>query len=328
VAINMGWFDRAEFGPNVGLIDEMYRKYLDDPESVSEAWREFFAENEPDEDGDAAAAAAEPAEPAEGRTEAEQPAQVVGVAGLGAGPKHPGLELVVQHVASGLQGGDLGGQSPVVEQERGVGQAHGRLRGVLHLHQDVHRPVQLGERRRFRLRGGGKGRRPGHGSDQVHALLRSLVQQHVALGDHAVGPWVELPVVAPADGQDPHARLRGERQVPECRPHHLRPLADLDPPAHLVGVAEVGPERVGNPELRRHDSRDVGRRVADLVDGVCDPQHALDGLGVLRASGGQDGERSEAAEVTGHPLLELLDLIGHVLVVEEDCRIGHVDQEL
>ena len=64
----MGWFDRAEFGPNVGLIDEMYRQYLDDPESVSEAWREFFAENEPDEpdeDGQAEE------EPAEGRTEAE-----------------------------------------------------------------------------------------------------------------------------------------------------------------------------------------------------------------------------------------------------------------
>jgi 2-oxoglutarate decarboxylase len=56
----MGWFERAEFGPNVGLIDEMYRQYLDDPESVSEAWREFFAENEPDvapdEDGQAEAA--------------------------------------------------------------------------------------------------------------------------------------------------------------------------------------------------------------------------------------------------------------------------------
>jgi multifunctional 2-oxoglutarate metabolism enzyme len=64
----MGWFERAEFGPNVGLIDEMYRQYLDDPESVSEAWREFFAENEPDEpdeDGQAEE------EPAEGRTEAE-----------------------------------------------------------------------------------------------------------------------------------------------------------------------------------------------------------------------------------------------------------------
>jgi multifunctional 2-oxoglutarate metabolism enzyme len=66
----MGWFERAEFGPNVGLIDEMYRQYLDDPESVSEAWREFFAENEPDvapdEDGQAEAAPA-PATPPEVR---------------------------------------------------------------------------------------------------------------------------------------------------------------------------------------------------------------------------------------------------------------------
>src|SRR6266540_3517658 len=95
-----------------------------------------------------------------------------------------------------------------------------------------------------------------------------------------------------------------------------------------VGVAEVGPERVGYPELRRHDPRDVGGRVSDLVDGARDPQHALDGLGVLGTPGGQDGERSEAAEVPGHPLLELLDLIGHVLVVEEDRRVGHIDQEL
>jgi 2-oxoglutarate decarboxylase len=44
----MGWFDRPEFGPNVGLIDEIYRQYLDDPASVSEAWREFFAEHAPE----------------------------------------------------------------------------------------------------------------------------------------------------------------------------------------------------------------------------------------------------------------------------------------
>ncbi|HEV8425234.1 MAG TPA: multifunctional oxoglutarate decarboxylase/oxoglutarate dehydrogenase thiamine pyrophosphate-binding subunit/dihydrolipoyllysine-residue succinyltransferase subunit [Actinomycetes bacterium] len=45
----MGWFERPEFGANVGLIDEIYRQYLDNPESVSPAWREFFAENEPQE---------------------------------------------------------------------------------------------------------------------------------------------------------------------------------------------------------------------------------------------------------------------------------------
>src|SRR4029453_1139776 len=44
----MGWFERPEFGANVGLIDEIYRQYLDNPESVSPAWRDFFAENEPD----------------------------------------------------------------------------------------------------------------------------------------------------------------------------------------------------------------------------------------------------------------------------------------
>ena len=31
----MGWFERPEFGANVGLIDEIYRQYLDNPESVS-----------------------------------------------------------------------------------------------------------------------------------------------------------------------------------------------------------------------------------------------------------------------------------------------------
>ncbi len=66
----MGWFDRAEFGPNVGLIDEMYRKYLDDPGSVSEAWREFFAENEPDREP-AAEPAKAPAGEAEGGVQAD-----------------------------------------------------------------------------------------------------------------------------------------------------------------------------------------------------------------------------------------------------------------
>ncbi|MFN2593255.1 MAG: 2-oxo acid dehydrogenase subunit E2, partial [Candidatus Dormibacteria bacterium] len=39
--------DRAEFGPNTWLIDEMHRAYLDNPTSVGEAWREFFADYQP-----------------------------------------------------------------------------------------------------------------------------------------------------------------------------------------------------------------------------------------------------------------------------------------
>ena len=36
-------------GPNAWLVDEMYEQYLADPPSVSESWREFFADYRPDE---------------------------------------------------------------------------------------------------------------------------------------------------------------------------------------------------------------------------------------------------------------------------------------
>ena len=35
------------FGPNIWLVDEMYRKFLDSPNAVSEAWQEFFADYQP-----------------------------------------------------------------------------------------------------------------------------------------------------------------------------------------------------------------------------------------------------------------------------------------
>src|SRR5579864_3535307 len=37
----------AQFGPNSWLIDEMYQQFLDSPDSVSEAWRDFFADYSP-----------------------------------------------------------------------------------------------------------------------------------------------------------------------------------------------------------------------------------------------------------------------------------------
>jgi multifunctional 2-oxoglutarate metabolism enzyme len=38
---------RDMFGPNSSRVDEMYRRYLEDPSSVAEVWREFFADYEP-----------------------------------------------------------------------------------------------------------------------------------------------------------------------------------------------------------------------------------------------------------------------------------------
>jgi 2-oxoglutarate decarboxylase len=43
--------DDADFGPNDWLIQEMYRRYLDEPSSVSEDWQDFFSDYQADGDG-------------------------------------------------------------------------------------------------------------------------------------------------------------------------------------------------------------------------------------------------------------------------------------
>src|ERR687898_47364 len=40
----------STLGPNAWLVDEMYEQYLDDPSSVSESWRDFFADYKRDVD--------------------------------------------------------------------------------------------------------------------------------------------------------------------------------------------------------------------------------------------------------------------------------------
>ena len=38
----MEQLDRSRFGPNVWLVDELYARYVIDPSSIGDAWREFF----------------------------------------------------------------------------------------------------------------------------------------------------------------------------------------------------------------------------------------------------------------------------------------------
>ncbi|MDP1804142.1 MAG: hypothetical protein Q8K72_03160, partial [Acidimicrobiales bacterium] len=49
---------QASFGPNAWLVDEMYEQYRADPSSVTESWRDFFADYRTD------VAPAPPTEPA------------------------------------------------------------------------------------------------------------------------------------------------------------------------------------------------------------------------------------------------------------------------
>ncbi|MDQ1538274.1 MAG: multifunctional 2-oxoglutarate metabolism enzyme, partial [Actinomycetota bacterium] len=46
----------AAFGPNEWLVDELYQQYLEDKNSVDEAWWEFFADYEPKMDGNSSSA--------------------------------------------------------------------------------------------------------------------------------------------------------------------------------------------------------------------------------------------------------------------------------
>jgi 2-oxoglutarate dehydrogenase E1 component len=80
----------SSLGFNTGYIEELYKQYLDDPDSVSESWREFFADYHPDEsfvaaqpgrattgDGEPAETTAEPSEPSQHAKEQAKEAQKV-----------------------------------------------------------------------------------------------------------------------------------------------------------------------------------------------------------------------------------------------------------
>ena len=65
----------SQLGPNEWLVDEMYEQYVADPSSVSESWREFFA----DYKRDAAPAPAGPApKAASAPTAPSEPTQTPG----------------------------------------------------------------------------------------------------------------------------------------------------------------------------------------------------------------------------------------------------------
>jgi multifunctional 2-oxoglutarate metabolism enzyme len=75
---------QREFGANTWVVEEMYREYLADPESVGESWRDFFSDYQPARetpggngrgatDGPKAPARAAPQAASETRTTAERP---------------------------------------------------------------------------------------------------------------------------------------------------------------------------------------------------------------------------------------------------------------
>ncbi len=85
--------DAAALGPNMWLIDEMYRRFREDPEEVGEAWRDFFADFTP------ALGAAEPA-PA---PPAPSPAKSAPEVPPGAEQLRFGRERIVRNMEASLE---------------------------------------------------------------------------------------------------------------------------------------------------------------------------------------------------------------------------------
>ncbi len=67
--------DPSTLGPNMWLIDEMYRRYRDDPDSVGSAWKEFFEDFRPTLDsGDGAGQISPPSDRGPAPSVREEPA--------------------------------------------------------------------------------------------------------------------------------------------------------------------------------------------------------------------------------------------------------------
>ncbi|HVE90846.1 MAG TPA: multifunctional oxoglutarate decarboxylase/oxoglutarate dehydrogenase thiamine pyrophosphate-binding subunit/dihydrolipoyllysine-residue succinyltransferase subunit [Actinomycetota bacterium] len=78
------------FGPNDWLVDEMYRRYQQDPDSVAESWRDFFADYRPRGSGATESRPSEtrpPEGPAAGNGGPESPRRSAGVVEMAEPPR-------------------------------------------------------------------------------------------------------------------------------------------------------------------------------------------------------------------------------------------------
>src|SRR5882757_2196011 len=99
--------DDTDFGPNVGLVEEIYRQWQEDPTSVSESWQDFFADYKPRlpsaAPGNGESVAAAPPEPVAAPAPAPPaPAATPTSDGSGATPLRGAAALIVKNMEASL----------------------------------------------------------------------------------------------------------------------------------------------------------------------------------------------------------------------------------
>jgi 2-oxoglutarate decarboxylase len=96
---------REDFGPNTWLVEELYRQYVTDPESVSDVWQEFFEDYQPRTgDGRAPSRVAPPERPGPARPEPSRPPEPEALpAPRGAEPMRGPARVIAERMEESLQ---------------------------------------------------------------------------------------------------------------------------------------------------------------------------------------------------------------------------------
>ena len=104
--------------------------------------------------------------------------------------------------------------------------------------------------------------------------------------------------------------------------------ADAHPVRHLFGGGEVGDQRGGDAQPVRDDASDVDGRVAHALDGREHVQHARHLLRVAGRTRREHAHLPHGVGEIGEALFEVVHLVGHRRVGEEERGVGQVDHEL
>ena len=223
---------------------------------------------------------------------------------------------------------DLGGEALVAQHQRRVGEADRHLGDVLHLHQHVDGPVEVGQGRLFRRLRGVPLRCAGHG--------RSVEMPAAApwRNNTSPGRTISSPVISVIQSRSRRmATTRspatvGSSRVGERPVGHVRSVADPHAVGDLLGPGQVCDQRPRDAQTAGDHPGDVGGGVADPLDGADDLQYRRHGVGVARRPGGQHRDGPHLVDKIGEPLLQLVDLLGHVRIAEVERGIGQVDHQL
>ena len=164
---------------------------------------------------------------------------------------------------------------------------------------------------------------------QLRDAARGAAEDQHVVGHHrVVAVGVDHPVLAATDRDDPHADFDGELDGRERavrqrgvgpHPHTVR---------HLFGGREVGDQRSRDAEAVGDDAGDVDGSIAHALDGRQHVQHARHLFGVARRTGREHAHLAHRVREILESLLEVVDLVGHALVAEEQRGVREIDHEL